>query len=199
MAIIIFVRHGQSETNANRILSSKASGYPLTPLGVSQVEATAIRLQKLSKPDQFFTSPIERAVQTADIISRAIGEGPKIEERLRERRFGSFEDMRFESKEMMREFTVSEINSGYSRGMESWERLKGRMVGFMGGLGEGTVSLAVSHYDPIRAAIAAIDKKYDDDLMPNPPATIPNASITVIDLKLRRVLQMGKEGLEAKS
>ncbi|MDE1828035.1 MAG: histidine phosphatase family protein [Candidatus Micrarchaeota archaeon] len=191
MAIVIFVRHGQSETNLNKVLSSKTDGYPLTELGISQAREVAQKLQKIQKPACFFSSPIQRAIQTAQIISEAIAVRPKLEERIRERGFGSFEDMGFESKEIMRRFVADEIRSDYSRGMEGWETLKGRMRGFMEGLPEG-VSLAISHYDPIRAAVAAIDKKYDDDLMPNAQAPIPNSSITVLDIANRKIIQMGK-------
>ncbi|MDE1850909.1 MAG: histidine phosphatase family protein [Candidatus Micrarchaeota archaeon] len=195
MAIVIFVRHGQSETNANRVLSSSLEGYPLTPLGVLQAEHVALQLQKIEKPGHFFSSPIQRAIETAKIISRAIGEKPTLDGRIRERGFGSFEGRKFESKPVMRAFTDEEIRSNYSRGMESWDSLKGRMKNFMESLPDG-VSLAISHYDPIRAAVAVIDKKYDDDLMPNAQAPIPNSSITALDVEGRKIIQMGKETVD---
>jgi len=196
MSIVIFVRHGQSETNLNKVLSSSASGYPLTALGISQAEAVASELKRIPTPDHFFVSPILRARQTAEVISKVIGSRPKIEDRLIERGFGSFDGKKFESKEIMRAYTIQEIKSNYSKGMESWDSVKRRMGNFMEELPKGTISLAVSHYDPIRAAVAVIDAGYDDDLMPNSDAPIPNSSITVIDVAARRVIEMGKSSIE---
>ncbi|MDE1850922.1 MAG: histidine phosphatase family protein [Candidatus Micrarchaeota archaeon] len=196
MSIVIFVRHGQSETNLNMMLSNSKTGYPLTALGVSQAEAAAAELRRIPRPDRLFVSPLLRAIQTAEIISKAIGSRPRVDGRITERGFGSFDGKKFESKEMMREYVADEIRSNYSRGMESWDSLKGRMGDFMDALPKGTVSLAVSHYDPIRAAVACIDAKYDDDLMPNSQAPIPNSSITIMDVSGRRLIAIGKSGIE---
>ncbi|MGN7388073.1 histidine phosphatase family protein [Sporosarcina sp. SAFN-015] len=65
--MIYVVRHGQTDWNKDRKMQGRM-GVPLNEHGVQQAEALKEILQKV-KFDFVFSSPQERAVQTAEIIT----------------------------------------------------------------------------------------------------------------------------------
>lgn len=85
-------RHGQTEWNINLRLQGTADTH-LNQSGIDQVEmATAV----IGEWDLLLTSPLSRAKQSAEIISKAIGLEPVVSERLLERSFGIGEGMTYE-------------------------------------------------------------------------------------------------------
>lgn len=72
---IYVVRHGETESNAEKIRQS-SEGY-LSDEGIQEARAAASRLSSL-KIDSIFTSSYPRAKQTADIIS-ALGKGLQVQ------------------------------------------------------------------------------------------------------------------------
>ncbi len=88
MKTIIFIRHGQSLANVSHTLTSDIDGYPLTDEGIVQAAGIADTTDK-TKIDRLYTSPILRAAQTAQIISKKCGIGPIADKRLMERNMGS--------------------------------------------------------------------------------------------------------------
>ncbi len=165
MKAVVFIRHAQSEANVSHILSDDFVGNPLSDFGVSQAEAVAEELARLSKAKLLFSSPVLRAKQTADIIARRIGALPKSDARLKERGMGSLNNKKFSSAESMENAFMEEIKSNYIHGLESWDRLKSRIREFICAL-DGSVTIAVTHRDPIAAALGSSDPKYDDDTIP---------------------------------
>lgn len=87
---LYFIRHGQSEANVQRVISNHGWKHPLTELGRSQAQALAHRLQG-EDITQLFSSPVMRAVQTAEILGAALGLPFTIREGLRENDNGSLE------------------------------------------------------------------------------------------------------------
>lgn len=88
---LIAVRHGETVWN----LGGRRMGQldsPLTARGVAQGEALARRLARASI-EAIYTSDLGRAVQTAEIISRATGRPIIIEPELRERHMGIFQGL----------------------------------------------------------------------------------------------------------
>lgn len=71
MTRLLLVRHGESTGNALGIVQGHID-YELSALGRLQAEATALALRPL-KLDAVFTSPLLRAVQTAEVIARESG------------------------------------------------------------------------------------------------------------------------------
>lgn len=191
MKIIIFVRHGQSEANVAHVLSDDINANPLTKVGISQAEKTALELKHIRKVDAFYTSPVLRAVQTAGIISKQINEQPMQDHRLRERGFGSFNNRKFASPEEMERTVIGEALRHYGGGMETWDVLKQRVSDFIDNVPENPITIAVSHRDTIAAALAVIDAQYDDDTIKAEALNIPQASITTIDAKRRKILSIG--------
>lgn len=86
--MLYFARHGQSQANVDAVFAGPHFRAPLTKLGIEQAETEARRiLDEHIHIDQIVASPIERALQTAQIIARAIGIDPndiRIDPRLAE-------------------------------------------------------------------------------------------------------------------
>ena len=86
MTTLILVRHGESEWNrAGRIQGQVNS--PLTDLGINQAKAIRDHLSGilLNQELEIYTSPLDRAIQTAEIIAQGIDHPSSkiiIEERL---------------------------------------------------------------------------------------------------------------------
>ena len=85
-------RHGQTEWNINLRLQGTADTQ-LNQSGIDQVEMAAA---VIGEWDLLLTSPLSRARQSAEIISKAIGLEPVVSERLLERSFGIGEGMTYE-------------------------------------------------------------------------------------------------------
>jgi broad specificity phosphatase PhoE len=80
---IYFTRHGESEANLLREHSNRGFKHPLTAKGREQATALAQKLADVPVT-RLFTSPIMRAVQTAEILSGTLGVPYKITDALRE-------------------------------------------------------------------------------------------------------------------
>jgi len=72
---IILVRHGQTEWNRVERFRGRID-IPLNPTGVKQAKLTAKRISKQRKPVAVFSSPLSRAMQTAEIISKKLHLSP---------------------------------------------------------------------------------------------------------------------------
>ena len=68
---IYFVRHGESEANANKIISNKNSNYSLTRKGIQQVKSLCRKFKKIEF-HIIYSSPIQRATETSKILSQAL-------------------------------------------------------------------------------------------------------------------------------
>ncbi len=84
---IYLVRHGQDEDNAANILNGRRD-TPLTVLGVEQAKETASFFAG-KRIIRIYSSPLLRALQTAEIIAKAVGiKDVLIENDLIERDYG---------------------------------------------------------------------------------------------------------------
>jgi broad specificity phosphatase PhoE len=68
LAKIILVRHGETDWNKIHRLQGGGSDTPLNELGIQQAENVALRL-KNEKLEAIFSSPLQRAVNTARAIA----------------------------------------------------------------------------------------------------------------------------------
>ncbi len=85
--MIYIVRHGQTEVNHRQALQGR-SDFPLNDAGISQAQKAAGGLKSISFA-HVFTSPLRRAVQTAQIIVPDIQ--PVVDDRLIEMDYGPYE------------------------------------------------------------------------------------------------------------
>lgn len=91
---LYFVRHGENPANLTREFSYKKVDYFLTELGVRQAEQTATYFAGLDggrHVDAIFSSPLKRALQTAEIIGAATGHSIEVIEEFREIDCGEFD------------------------------------------------------------------------------------------------------------
>lgn len=187
MKMVVFVRHAYAETNAKHMLSSDIAPFLLKKKGIAQAKAIAGQVAKIHKIDALYTSPVFRAMQTAEIIGKRIGVRPHPDVRITERHMGELNNRVFLSPKDMHTNFKKEIISGYEHGLESWKSLSWRMRAFADSAKDG-ITVAVTHSDPIMAMLWSIDKKYDDlDF----ETKIPYATATVLDLERRKIICIG--------
>ena len=82
MTRLVLVRHGESVATVERRIGGVRTCGGLSPLGFKQAEALAARLTRTGEitADVLFASTMLRAVQTAEIISPALGDLPVLSE-----------------------------------------------------------------------------------------------------------------------
>ena len=181
--MIIFLRHAQAENNTKRILAGRTEGVPLTKTGIEQAE----RISEYLKPldiSAIYSSPIERASHTAEIIAKNRSLEVVLDERLTEIDMGKFTRMNYddmfakygniflkfyENDPVIAEHEVETFPNVQRRVLETVnhvvEKHKNENV------------ILVTHMDPIKSILAMVM-----DLKPKTlfELIIANASITVI-------------------
>ena len=93
--MIIFLRHAQAENNTKRILAGRTEGVPLTKAGIEQAESIAKYLKPLDI-SAIYSSPIERASHTAEIVAKNSSLGYELDDRLTEIEMGRFTRMNYD-------------------------------------------------------------------------------------------------------
>ncbi len=91
MLRLLVVRHGQTDFNAERRYQG-ATDVALNATGVRQAEALAQRLSTY-EIDVIVASPLERALQTARIVARAVPCDIQVMKHFRERSVGVYEGL----------------------------------------------------------------------------------------------------------
>jgi probable phosphomutase (TIGR03848 family) len=152
------VRHGTTPTTG-AVLPGRAPGLHLAEAGLAQAEAVATRLAALPRIDAVYCSPLERTRETARPIGAARGLSVKVDRGLLECDFGEWTGRPL--KELAKEpawATVQRYPSGFRfPGGESFVEMSARITGALQRLVERHASgvvVAVSHADPIKAAVA---------------------------------------------
>jgi alpha-ribazole phosphatase len=92
---LIFVRHGKTFGNDHGKLHGRTDTL-LAPDGHQQARQVAQRLATLGDINSIYTSPLKRALSTANEIGNVVGIEPVIDPRLVEFDFGDFEGYSFE-------------------------------------------------------------------------------------------------------
>ncbi len=147
MKTIIFVRHGESESNVAKIQANEIDKYPLTARGRSQVERLTQELA-LVRPNALYSSSVLRAAETAGIISRRLNIPVQVNRALMERDWGRANGTRVSTFEEEVDLCLAADRYG----IESISSITKRVAEFMEGLSPG-VSVAVTHADVIRGAL----------------------------------------------
>jgi probable phosphomutase (TIGR03848 family) len=155
---ILLVRHGQTPSTG-KVLPGRARGLHLSDAGRQQAERAAERIAELPRVDAVYTSPLERARETAAPIGRVTGHKPHVDRGLLECDFGQWTGASLRRLMRKREwFTVQRAPSTFRfpEG-ESFVEMQLRMVTALEHLRDrhpaGTI-VCVSHADPIKAAVA---------------------------------------------
>jgi len=85
------IRHGEIASNVNKVYAGR-SPEPLTEKGIQQARQVSEKLKSL-KIDALYSSPIQRALQTAQIVGEHIGIDPVVNDAFRELEMGPWEGM----------------------------------------------------------------------------------------------------------
>ena len=156
--LLILVRHGQTPTTG-KVLPGRAPRLHLAEQGLEQARTAAERLSKLTKVDAIYASPLERTRETAAPIGKALGLPVKADRGLLEADFGDWTGRELKDLMKLPEWgTVQRAPSTFRfPSGESFLEMQTRIVGALDRLRErhpGGVVIAVSHADPIKAAVA---------------------------------------------
>lgn len=157
--LVLLVRHGQTPTTGTT-LPGHAPGLHLADRGVAQAEEAAERIRPLAaKVAAVYASPLERTQETAAPIARAVRKRVRTEPGLLECDFGRWTGKNLKDLAKLPEWrTVQRYPSGFRfpRG-ESFAEMQARITGALDRLvarHPGATVVAVSHADPIKAAVA---------------------------------------------
>lgn len=157
--LVLLVRHGQTPTTGTT-LPGRAPGLHLADTGLAQAEAAAERIRPLGdKVRAVYASPLERTQETAAPIARAVKRRVRTEAGLLECDFGAWTGEALKDLAKLPEWkTVQRYPSGFRfpKG-ESFAEMQARITGAIDrlvGRHPGETVVAVSHADPIKAAVA---------------------------------------------
>ncbi len=155
---ILLVRHGQTPTTG-KVLPGRAKGLHLADEGHQQAANAAERIGALGRIDAIYSSPLERAKETAAPIAAARGLKTQIDRGLFECDFGDWTGR--ELKDLMKLPEWRTVQSAPSTfrfpNGESFTEMQTRMVTTLDKLRlrhPGGTIVCVSHADTIKAAVA---------------------------------------------
>lgn len=155
---ILLVRHGQTPTTG-KILPGRAKGLSLADEGRRQADVAAQRIGELKRVDAIYSSPLERAKETAAPIASARGLRTRVNRGLFECDFGDWTGAELKKLMELPEWqTVQRAPSTFRfPGGESFIEMQTRMVTTLDALRlehPGGTIVCVSHADTIKAAVA---------------------------------------------
>ena len=182
MGLIIFLRHGQAKNNTERVLAGRTPGVPLTEKGVDQSEQAAKFLEEMNI-STIYSSPIERAKNTAEIIGKHISIDVRIDDRLIELDMGKFTgrpyDEIFSSHgNVFMKFYRGELEIAHN-GVETFEQVKRRILDIVDHVIENHPDenvVLVTHMDPIKAMLSTVVSLSPENLF---ELIIANASLNI--------------------
>jgi probable phosphomutase (TIGR03848 family) len=156
--LVLLVRHGQTPTTG-ATLPGRARGLHLAETGTAQAEAAATRIGALKKIAAVYASPLERTRETARPIAATRGLKVQIDRGLLECDFGDWTGAALKDLRKLPEWTtVQRYPSGFRfPAGDSFAEMQTRIVGTLDKLvarHPGETIVAVSHADPIKAAVA---------------------------------------------
>jgi len=179
---IIFLRHGQAKNNTERILAGRTPGIPLTEKGIDQAKKAAEFLEHMNI-SAIYSSPIQRAKHTAEIVGAHNSVGVTIDERLIELDMGKFTGMPYDEifsshGNVFMKFYNGELEIAHN-GVETFDQVKKRVLGIVDHVLENHTDenvVLVTHMDPIKAMLSTIIDLTPENLF---ELIIANASLNI--------------------
>lgn len=157
--VVLLVRHARTPTTG-QVLPGRAPGLHLSEDGRREADLVAARIGALKRVAAIYASPLERARETAMPIVRACKGGAlRIDRGLIECDFGEWTGAKLSRLQQRPEWrVVQRYPSGFRfPGGESFPEMQTRIVSSIARLMQnhpGRTIVAVSHADPIKAAVA---------------------------------------------
>ncbi len=157
--LVLLVRHGQTPTTGST-LPGRAPGLHLSDVGRTQADGAAARIAGLKNVAAVYASPLERTRETAAPIGKVRKLRVRRDKGLLECDFGEWTGSALKDLYKKPEWkTVQQYPSGFRfPGGESFAEMQLRITRALEGLSakhRGETVVAVSHADPIKAAVAA--------------------------------------------
>tara|TARA_Y100000310_G_scaffold100839_1_gene98734 strand:- start:7 stop:642 length:636 start_codon:yes stop_codon:yes gene_type:complete len=181
--MIIFVRHGQAENNTRRILAGRTEGVPLTKTGVEQAERIAKYLKHVDV-SAIYSSPIERASNTAKIVADYNSLNYELDDRLIEIEMGKFTRMNYDDmfakygNVFLKFYENDPIIAEHE--VETFPHVQKRvsdMVDYVIKKHKNQNVVLVTHMDPIKSMLSTIMELKPKTLF---ELIIANASLTIV-------------------
>jgi probable phosphomutase (TIGR03848 family) len=155
---VLLVRHGRTATTG-KVLPGRAPGLHLDPRGRAQARAVAERVGRIPHVAAVYASPLDRTRETAAPIALTRRLEARIEPGLVDCDFGRWTGRALKELRKLPEWTaVQRYPSGFRfPGGESFTEMQARITSALARLvaeHPGKTIVAVSHGDPIKAAVA---------------------------------------------
>ena len=181
--MIIFLRHAQAENNAKRILAGRTEGVHLTKTGIEQAELIAKYLKPLDI-SAIYSSPIERASHTAEIVAKNNSLDHNLDDRLTEIDMGKFTRMKYDDmfakygNIFLKFYQNDPVIAEHE--VETFPQVQSRILDMVSHIVEKHKNenvILVTHMDPIKSMLSTVM-----DLRPKAlfELIIANASLTII-------------------
>ena len=181
--MIIFLRHAQAENNAKRILAGRTEGVHLTKTGIEQAEQIAKYLKPLDI-SAIYSSPIERASHTAEIVAKNNSLDHNLDDRLTEIEMGKFTRMNYDDmfakygNIFLKFYENDPVIAEHE--VETFPQVQSRILNMVSHIVEKHKNenvILVTHMDPIKSMLSTVM-----DLRPKAlfELIIANASLTII-------------------
>ena len=181
--MIIFLRHAQAENNTKRILAGRTEGVPLTKTGIEQAERIAKYLAPIDI-SAIYSSPIERAKHTAEIVGKNCSLDVVLDERRTEINMGKFTRMNYDDmfakygNIFLKFYENDPVISEHE--VETFPNVQKRVLDLVDHVlkkHNNENVILVTHMDPIKSMLARVM-----DLKPKTlfELIIANASLTII-------------------
>jgi broad specificity phosphatase PhoE len=179
---LIFIRHGETDYNKLKRKMGQRVDAELDATGIDQAKEVITKL-----PTEFstiYSSPLKRAVQTAQVIADHFGKTVTYSDLLKERDFGSlsgksWDQMHEETGKPIKEQDESLAYDYQPYGGESVEQVKDRLMKFLEEMKqkhEGETVLVVTHY----GIIALMESMYKS----KEHHKLTNASVRKFEIKV---------------
>ena len=178
--MLYLLRHGQSKANISKRYCG-ITDVELSPLGFKQAQEAALYFKDITI-SKVYSSPLKRAYNTAEAISKAAGVQIKKEECLKEVNFGIFENKTWD--EMVAEHKSEtdnwiELKHKYKFPMgEGYDDIIKRIASFLDNIEDNSV--IVSHFGVIQSILLYYKIADDENIW---DYIISNCDILVLNNK----------------
>ena len=172
---IVLVRHGETASNAQRVLQHPDT--PLSERGLAQARRVAERLAR-TRVAEIVASDYARALTTAELIRDASGAPLAIETELRERNFGDLRGRAYA------DLGFDPFAPGYvPPAGESWDDLHARVDRFWARIGERAARLAGDLVLVTHGLVchSLVSRRIDLAGETCGPGRFANTSVTIVD------------------
>ena len=159
MPLFLLIRHGENDFVKKGFLAGRQSGVHLNKNGLKQAQAVAEKLRG-AKIKAIYSSPLERALETAAPVAQALSLEVVIRDGLTEIDVGEWQNQSLKSLRRQKPWKI--VIGAPSRflfpGGETFADGQNRICNELNGIskvhGPKDIVICVSHADPIRLAIA---------------------------------------------